>query len=246
MSDKTRTNERTKERTMFKSSFRSGSERAFAKQWYFRNTESVSFEFSSTPAHCDWLEPRFISFPSLSSFLTINGQWQIYKVAPPFYTHVSDVSGVIVLPLSVCLCVRPSVSLSRLNGQTYKLEFWHGCQVEGYLGQVYRSRSRGQKMSNGVFHWLLRAIVYGDFQKKLSNTTRRNTRNTGLKTTVIQLAGSLEVDVFHNWHFLTLAVLIANSTGWKLIYAAQFLFSLIMWCLYQNYSVCLYNTSCIE
>ncbi len=28
------------------------------------------------------------------------------------------------------------VLLSQPNGQTYILEFWHGGQVEGYLGQV--------------------------------------------------------------------------------------------------------------
>ncbi len=33
-------------------------------------------------------------------------------------------------------------------------------------------------------------------KKKLSNTTGRNTRNTGLKKAVIQVAGSLEVDIF--------------------------------------------------
>ncbi len=58
--------------------------------------------------------------------------------------NVSDVSGVIVLALCVCVCVCvcvclsvcPSVSLSRLNGETYKLEIWQGCQVKGYLGRV--------------------------------------------------------------------------------------------------------------
>ncbi len=46
--------------------------------------------------------------------------------------------GVIVLASSVCV----SVSLSRSNGRTYRLEIWHGGQVEGYLGRVYRSRSK--------------------------------------------------------------------------------------------------------
>ncbi len=35
----------------------------------------------------------------------------------------------------VCVCVLP---LSRLNGQTYRLEFQYVGQVEGYLGQVWR------------------------------------------------------------------------------------------------------------
>ncbi len=54
------------------------------------------------------------------------------------YLHVCDVSarvsGVIVL------------TLSRPIGQTYRLEFWYGGQVEEYHGQDHRSRSRGQKM----------------------------------------------------------------------------------------------------
>ncbi len=35
----------------------------------------------------------------------------------------------------VILCVCLSVSLSCPNGQTYRLEFLHVGQVEGYLGQ---------------------------------------------------------------------------------------------------------------
>ena len=54
-------------------------------------------------------------------------------------THVCDVSGVIVLTSSMCLsvcvcvCVLP---LSRLSGETYRLDFRYIGQVEGYLGQV--------------------------------------------------------------------------------------------------------------
>ncbi len=44
--------------------------------------------------------------------------------------------GVIVLTSSVCVCVLP---LSQPNGPMHRLAFWHGCQVEGYLGPVYRS-----------------------------------------------------------------------------------------------------------
>ena len=40
-----------------------------------------------------------------------------------------------------------SVSLSRPNGQTYSREFRHVGQVEGYLGQVLRSRSRSRSRS---------------------------------------------------------------------------------------------------
>ncbi len=50
--------------------------------------------------------------------------------------HVSDMTGVIVLTSSVCVLPLPWP-----NGQMYRLEFWHGDQVEGYLGQVRRSRS---------------------------------------------------------------------------------------------------------
>ncbi len=58
-----------------------------------------------------------------------------------FTPHVSDVMGVIVLTSYVCLCVCLSVLLYRPNGQTYRLEFLHGGQVEEYLGKVRRSRS---------------------------------------------------------------------------------------------------------
>ena len=71
--------------------------------------------------------------------------------------HVSDVSGVIVLTSCVCL----SVSLSQPNRRTYRLEFWHGGQVEGYLGQGHRSRSQGQKMFIGMFHLTFDSLVYG-------------------------------------------------------------------------------------
>ncbi len=43
--------------------------------------------------------------------------------------------------VSVCLSVCLSVSLSWPNEQTYRLEFWHGGQVDEFLGQVCRSRS---------------------------------------------------------------------------------------------------------
>ena len=42
--------------------------------------------------------------------------------------------------VSVCMSVSPSVSLSRPSRRAYKLESWHGCQVEGYIGQVHRSK----------------------------------------------------------------------------------------------------------
>ena len=52
-------------------------------------------------------------------------------------------SGVIVLTLFVCVHVSLSVHQSRSpNRQTYRPEFWHGCQVDGYLGQISRLRSK--------------------------------------------------------------------------------------------------------
>ncbi len=64
-----------------------------------------------------------------------------------FTPHVCDVSGVIVLTSYVC----PSVSLLPLswpNGQMYRLEFWHGGQVEGYLVQGHRSKVKVTRSKN--------------------------------------------------------------------------------------------------
>ncbi len=52
--------------------------------------------------------------------------------------------------MSVCLCVCASVSLSQLNGWTYRLEFRYVGQVEGYLGQVRRLRSQVKDQG----HWV--------------------------------------------------------------------------------------------
>ena len=54
---------------------------------------------------------------------------------------------VIVLASSVCV----SVSLSRLNRQTYGLEFWHGGHMDGYLGQDHRSKVKVTGSKN--VHW---------------------------------------------------------------------------------------------
>ena len=61
--------------------------------------------------------------------------------------HPASATDVIVL--TSCVCLLP---LACLNGQTYRPVFWYVGQVEGYLGQVQRSRSPGQKKSNGK--WL--------------------------------------------------------------------------------------------
>ncbi len=63
--------------------------------------------------------------------------------------------GVIVLAQSVSVCVCVCVSILRVNGQTYGPGFWHEGQVEGYLGQVQRSRSPCQKtffFFNEMYH----------------------------------------------------------------------------------------------
>ncbi len=52
--------------------------------------------------------------------------------------------GVVLLDrvvLAQSVSVSECVLLSQVNGQTYGPEFWHGGQVEEYLGQVRRSRS---------------------------------------------------------------------------------------------------------
>ncbi len=45
----------------------------------------------------------------------------------------------------MCVCVCVYLSRLRPNGQTYRPEFWHVGQVEGYLGQGHRSRPPGKK-----------------------------------------------------------------------------------------------------
>ena len=52
-------------------------------------------------------------------------------------------------------------------------------------------------------------------KKKLSNTTGRNTRNTGLKKAVIQVAGSLEVDIFNT-------IMNGRATTWGVFKAYVF------------------------
>ncbi len=64
--------------------------------------------------------------------------WDIIKCAFSLL-HPVLATGVIVLTSCVCVCLLP---LSCLNGQTYKPEFRYVGQVEGYLGQVRRSRSK--------------------------------------------------------------------------------------------------------
>ena len=90
-------------------------------------------------------------------------KWIVWAIQTFITPHVSDVSGVIVLTSCVCLCVCVCVCLlplQRANRQTDSLDFWHGGQVEEYLGQVCRSRSQVKGQGHEVkktFQW--------DFQK---------------------------------------------------------------------------------
>ncbi len=59
-----------------------------------------------------------------------------YNFITPHYYTSSNSFDIVCLCVSVC-----RLPISRPNGQAYGLEFWHGGPVEGYLGQLYRSRS---------------------------------------------------------------------------------------------------------
>ena len=82
-----------------------------------------------------------------------------------FTSHVSDVLSVLVLALSVCVSVRLSHSHGRTDRHTNFLAWMSSGRISRsslwvkVIGQ--RFRSRGHKMFNGMFHWLLRAIDYG-------------------------------------------------------------------------------------
>ncbi len=78
----------------------------------------------------------------------------------------------------VCLSVCLSVSLSQPNGQTYKLEFWHGGLVEGYLGQLCGSRSKVKvTRSNNVFNGYFMCYVLEAWDA-LMHLARKQLRNT--------------------------------------------------------------------
>ena len=62
-----------------------------------------------------------------------------------------------------------------LNGRAHGLEFWHGGQVEGYVGQGHRSKVNVKvkvKRSKNVH--CLRTLSMDLPKKKLLNTTGRN------------------------------------------------------------------------
>ncbi len=82
------------------------------------------------------------------------------------FLHPASATGVIVLTSSVCVsvCVLP---FSQWNGQTYGPELQHIGQVEGYIGQVRRSRSkvkfpRSKNLYMGISMELLLEIIDGD------------------------------------------------------------------------------------
>ncbi len=58
-----------------------------------------------------------------------------------------------------------------LNGRAHGLEFWHGGQVEGYVGQGHRSKVKVKRWRN--VH-CLRTLSMDLPKKKLLNTTGRN------------------------------------------------------------------------
>ena len=128
-----------------------------------------------------WLGLLFNLLTSTSSPKSLYLSWSVTSNYTSIFTpHVSDMMGVIVLTSSVCA----SVSLSWANGQTYGLEFWHGGQVEGYLGQVSRSRSwvKGQghevkkcSIGHSTDFWEPRNLSMDPPKEKLRNMTGRNT-----------------------------------------------------------------------
>ncbi len=71
--------------------------------------------------------------------------------------------------VSVCL----SVSLSKPNGKTYRLEFWQGGQVEGYQGQGQRSKVNVTRSEN--VHWDIPLTSESLAKEKFRKTTGRNT-----------------------------------------------------------------------
>ena len=97
-----------------------------------------------------WIAPIILMF-LLQKWLKFqqSNQWrfphmskQTAERAETPFLHPALATGVIVLAASVSVCVCLSVLHSRPNGLTYRLEFCHVGQVEEYLGQVWRSRSK--------------------------------------------------------------------------------------------------------
>ena len=66
----------------------------------------------------------------------------------------------------VCVSVCPSISLCRLNGQTYRLEFWHGGQMGGYVGQGLRSRSKIKVTRSKNVSWSFQLMDVAELPRK--------------------------------------------------------------------------------
>ncbi len=86
-----------------------------------------------------------------------------------------SVSGVIVLTLCVCVSVCP-LPPSQTNVPMYGLEFWHGGQLDGYLGQVYRSRPTVKATRSQNVHWdfslTSESLVYGPAREETQDFDR--------------------------------------------------------------------------
>ena len=54
------------------------------------------------------------------------------------FTRLFTINPNFPIYYTICLSVCLAVSLSKQNAQTYRLEFWHGGQMEGYLGKLDR------------------------------------------------------------------------------------------------------------
>ena len=90
-----------------------------------------------------------------------------------FTPHVSDVLGVIVFTLcvSVCVCIT-TLKAEQTDIQTWILAWRSSGRISRSSLWVkgQRSRWRGQKMANRMFHWVLRALSMNLPEKKLRNT----------------------------------------------------------------------------
>ncbi len=113
----------------------------------FHSKNCSVININKTHLYCSFTGSMINMLANSEQYYTIQGVYapNICSIKRSLHpTSLCDVSGVIVLTSCVCVSVCPCVRvlpLSQPNGQTYRLEFWHGGQVEGYLGQVHRSRS---------------------------------------------------------------------------------------------------------
>ncbi len=82
----------------------------------------------------------------------------------------------------VCVRVRACVSLSKMNGQTCKLEFRRVGQVDDYLGQDRRSRSKVRVTRSKTFLMGISINLEWDVcSRKEMNLPRKRRRNMTLR-----------------------------------------------------------------